>query len=57
VTEICKLEDLDENRLDEIKTAANMPTLKEIISKIPENIKTRRKQYVDCSDYWTIHKL
>lgn len=33
MTEICKLEDLDENRLDEIKTITNMPTLKNEIEK------------------------
>jgi len=51
---ICELEDLDEERLNEIITAANMPTLKEMRSIIPDEVKKMRKQYVDCSDYWTI---
>ena len=52
---ICKYEDLDIDKLDDIKAATGIPELKKMRESIPSDIKEKRDSYVSCSGYWVVN--
>lgn len=54
IEEICSLEDLNQDELESISTAAGIPVLIEMRSKVFDQVKDRRNSYVTCSGFWKI---
>lgn len=52
--DICSFESLDLENLELISSAAGVPELKRMRSSIPEDIKSKHKDYVTCNNYWLI---
>ena len=54
IEEICSLEDLNQDELESISTAAGIPALITMRSDVFDQVKERRNSYVSCSDFWKI---